>query len=429
MKTLQAIRGMNDVLPERSPAWQYLEGRLRALFAGYGYREVRTPIVEDTALFKRSIGEVTDIVEKEMYTFADRNDESMTLRPEGTAGVVRAAIQHGLLHNQIQKLWYTGPMFRYERPQKGRYRQFHQFGAEIFGLQGPDIDAELIIMTARLWHQLGVSDHLTLELNTLGTTESRARYREALVAYLEQHKDQLDEDSLRRLNTNPLRILDSKNLQTQAVLADAPEFSAYLDNESKEHFVALKAALDLAGVSYTENPRLVRGLDYYGKTVFEWVTDALGAQGTVLGGGRYDALVEQLGGKPVPAIGFGMGVERLLLLLETLDVIPDDAFQTVDAYLISMGDAADQSLLATGERIRDAIPGFRLQTHLGGGSFKSKMKKADRSGARYALILGEDELNDQVLTVKDLRHESPQRQVGWSELAAICNDAPATETE
>ncbi len=425
MKTLQAIRGMNDVLPERSPAWQYLEQQMRQLFARYGYSEVRTPVVEDTALFKRSIGEVTDIVEKEMYTFADRNDESLTLRPEGTAGVVRAAIQHGLLHNQIQKLWYTGAMFRYERPQKGRYRQFHQFGAEIFGLAGPDVDAELIIMTARLWEQLGVNDHINLELNTLGTAESRGRYRTDLVAYLTEHKNQLDDDSLRRLETNPLRILDSKNPQTQSVLDGAPSFSDYLDTESRDHFGELCARLDKAGVAYTVNPRLVRGLDYYGKTVFEWVTDALGAQGTVLGGGRYDALVEQLGGKPVSGIGFGMGVERLLLLLETLEAIPDSAYQTADAYLVSMGDAADAELLTLAETLRNALPELRLQTHLGGGSFKSKMKKADKSGARFALILGEDELANEVLTIKPLRDASPQRQVAWSDLASLNTDTSA----
>lgn len=422
MKTLQAIRGMNDVLPERSPAWQFLEAQMRTLLAQYGYREIRTPVVEDTALFKRSIGEVTDIVEKEMYTFADRNDESLTLRPEGTAGVVRAAIQHGLLHNQVQKVWYTGPMFRYERPQKGRYRQFHQFGAEIFGLAGPDIDAELIIMTARLWRQLGVAEHITLQLNTLGTAEARAHYRDDLVSYLRRHESALDEDSRRRLATNPLRILDSKAEQTQALLNDAPDFADYLDAESREHFDALTSALDVAGVNYVVNPRLVRGLDYYGKTVFEWVTDALGAQGTVLGGGRYDGLVEQLGGKPVPAIGFGMGVERLLLLLETLDVLPDSAFQTVDGYLISMGEAADDALLGVAEQLRTAVPTLRLQTHLGGGSFKSKMKKADKSGARVAFILGEDELQDQVLTVKFLRQEKPQIQISWSELASLATD-------
>ncbi|TGG90385.1 histidine--tRNA ligase [Natronospirillum operosum] len=419
MKNLQAIRGMNDVLPDRSPAWQYLEQQMRVLFDRYGYREVRTPVVEDTALFKRSIGEVTDIVEKEMYTFADRNDESLTLRPEGTAGVVRAAIQHGLLHNQIQKLWYTGAMFRYERPQKGRYRQFHQFGAEIFGLEGPDIDAELIIMTARLWQQLGIAEHLRLELNTLGTAASRGRYRDDLVAFLRTHEARLDEDSRRRLETNPLRILDSKNPDTQSILNDAPDFMDYIDDESAAHFSVLCAQLDQAGVSYRVNPRLVRGLDYYGRTVFEWITDALGAQGTVLGGGRYDALVEQLGGKPVPAIGFGMGVERLLLLLETLGVVPESVFTTVDAYLISMGEDADMALLPLAERIREANPTLRLQTHLGGGGFKSKMKKADRSGARLALILGEDELQQQVFTVKDLRTGEDQYELAWNDSARL----------
>ncbi|WLD57411.1 histidine--tRNA ligase [Salinispirillum sp. LH 10-3-1] len=419
MKTVQAIRGMNDVLPERSPLWQYAEAQMRALYASYGYSEIRTPLVEDTALFRRSIGEVTDIVEKEMYTFNDRNDESITLRPEGTAGCVRAALQHGLLHNQIQKLWYTGPMFRYERPQKGRYRQFHQFGAEVFGLAGPDIDAEIIIMSARLWQRLGIAEHLTLQLNTLGTAESRANYKADLVAYLQQHVARLDEDSQRRLSTNPLRILDSKSADTQQVLDDAPEFFAYLDEESRTHFDQLCAFLDAAGVAYEINPRLVRGLDYYGKTVFEWVTSALGSQGTVMGGGRYDGLVEQLGGKSTPAIGFGMGVERLLLLLEALDVVPADVTQTVDACLLAMGDDAERVKLQLAERLRSAVPDLRLQTVLGDGSFKSKMKKADKSGARLGFIVGDDEVAKQVFTVKNLRKDAPQVHIAWSDTDAL----------
>ncbi|MFY0664710.1 MAG: histidine--tRNA ligase [Natronospirillum sp.] len=419
MNSIQAIRGMNDVLPERSPLWQYAEAQMRALYASYGYSEIRTPLVEDTALFRRSIGEVTDIVEKEMYTFNDRNDESITLRPEGTAGCVRAALQHGLLHNQIQKLWYTGPMFRYERPQKGRYRQFHQFGAEVFGLAGPDVDAEIIIMSARLWARLGIAEHLTLQLNTLGTADSRAQYKTDLVAYLRQHEERLDDDSRRRLETNPLRILDSKSAETQQVLDDAPDFFTYLDAESRAHFDQLCEYLDAAGVAYQVNPRLVRGLDYYGKTVFEWVTSALGSQGTVLGGGRYDGLVEQLGGKPTPAIGFGMGVERLLLLLETLAVVPADVTQTVDVCLLAMGDDAEHVKLQLAERLRTAIPDVRLQTVLGDGSFKSKMKKADKSGARLGFIVGDDEVAQQVFTVKNLRKDEPQVQIAWSDTDAL----------
>ncbi len=419
MKKIQAIRGMNDILPDRSAAWQYLEATMRDLFTAYGYAEIRTPVLEDTALFRRTIGEVTDIVEKEMYTFADRNGDSVTLRPEGTAGVVRAAMENGLLHNQIQRVWYTGPMFRYERPQKGRYRQFHQFGVEVFGLPGPDIDAELIIMTARLWRLLGISDQLTLEINTLGTPESRARYREALVAYLREHEDALDEDSKRRLESNPLRILDSKNENTRRILAGAPLFESSLDDESRSHFRQLLAALDQAGVSYVHNPHLVRGLDYYTRTVFEWTTRALGAQGTVLAGGRYDGLVEQLGGKSTPGIGFGMGVERLLLLLETLEVIPPEAYHQLDAYLVGMGEAAERELLPFAERLRDAVPGLRLQVHMGGGGFKSRMKKADRSGARYALIVGEDELSSQSVSVKDLRGNGEQVSLSWQDLGTL----------
>lgn len=419
MKTIQAVRGMNDILPDRSPLWQYAEQQMRELFARYGYREIRTPIVEDTSLFQRSIGEVTDIVEKEMYTFNDRNEESLTLRPEGTAGVVRAALQHGLLHNQIQKLWYTGPMFRYERPQKGRYRQFHQFGAEVFGLNGPDIDAEIIIMSARLWAELGIAEHLTLELNTLGSADSRARYRDDLVSYLRQHVTRLDADSQRRLDTNPLRILDSKDAETRAVLADAPDFFSYLDDDSRTHFDQLCALLDAAKVSYRVNPTLVRGLDYYGKTVFEWVTSALGAQGTVMGGGRYDALVEQLGGRPTPAIGFGMGVERLLLLLEGLEVVPEWVNALADVCLVTVGVAADQQALVLAEQLRTALPDRRVHTVLGDGSMKSKMKKADKSGARLALIVGDDELSRGEFMVKNLRKDDPQHSIAWSDTGAL----------
>jgi len=350
---IQAIRGMNDILPAQSPVWQYLEGTVKDLLASYGYDEIRMPIVEQTALFKRSIGEVTDIVEKEMYTFDDRNGDSLTLRPEGTASCVRACEEHGLLYNQTQRLWYTGPMFRHERPQKGRYRQFYQIGVETFGMATADIDAEVILMTARLWQQLGLTDAVTLQLNTLGSNEARANYRDALVAYLSERKDQLDEDSQRRLETNPLRVLDSKDQNTQALLADAPQLHDYLDDESREHFALLRSILDAAGVKYEINQRLVRGLDYYCKTVFEWVTDKLGSQGTVCAGGRYDGLVEQLGGKPTPAVGFAMGVERLILLLETLELIPAEVLQTIDVYICPVGEGSAQVALLLADRLRD----------------------------------------------------------------------------
>jgi len=405
---LQAIRGMNDLLPDQSPAWQYVERQLRSLVDRYDYREIRTPIVEPTVLFARSIGEATDVVEKEMYTFDDRNGESLTLRPENTAAVVRAAMQHGLLHNQTQRLWYMGPMFRYERPQKGRYRQFHQIGIEAYGMTGPDIDAEIILLSARLWRQLGMAEHVTLELNSLGSSEARAAYREALVAYFESHRDVLDEDSQRRLTTNPLRILDSKNPAMAEMLAGAPQLLEHLDNESREHFERLKSTLDAAGIDYRINPRLVRGLDYYSRTVFEWTTTALGSQGTVCGGGRYDGLVEQLGGKPTPGVGFAIGLERLMLLLETLELVPEDAKGGADAYLLAMGESAEREALLLGERLRDALPELRLQVHCGGGSFKSQIRRADRSGARFALILGEDEIANARLTLKPLRDDSEQ---------------------
>lgn len=415
---IQAIRGMNDLLPDQSPAWQYLERQLRSLMDRYDYREIRTPIVEQTALFARSIGEATDVVEKEMYTFADRNGESLTLRPENTAAVVRAAMEHGLLHNQTQRLWYMGPMFRYERPQKGRYRQFHQIGIEAYGMTGPDIDAEIILLSARLWRQLGMTEHVTLELNSLGSPEARAAYRDLLVAYFEAHRDVLDEDSLRRLTTNPLRILDSKNPAMAEMLAGAPQLLEHLDDESRTHFEQLKATLDAAGVGYRINPRLVRGLDYYSRTVFEWTTTALGSQGTVCGGGRYDGLVEQLGGKPTPGVGFAIGLERLMLLLETLDLIPDDAKGGADAYLLAMGEQAERDALLLGERLRDALPALRLQVHCGGGSFKSQIRRADRSGARVALILGEDEIINGRLTLKPLRDDSEQQTLGLDEAIA-----------
>ncbi|MCJ8169196.1 histidine--tRNA ligase [Atopomonas sediminilitoris] len=419
-KNLQAIRGMNDIRPNESPVWRYLEAQVSGLLDTYGYSQVRLPIVEFTELFKRSIGEVTDIVEKEMYTFADRNGDLLTLRPEGTAGCVRAMLEHGLTGGgQVQKVWYNGPMFRHERPQKGRYRQFHQMGVEVFNLAGPDIDAELIILTWRLWGKLGLRDAVTLELNTLGTSEARARYRDALVAYLEVRRDQLDEDSQRRLTTNPLRILDSKNADTQALLVDAPKLDAYLDEESKAHFAGLQARLQAAGVPYVINSKLVRGLDYYGKTVFEWVTDKLGAQGTVCAGGRYDGLVEQLGGKTTPAVGFAMGVERLVLLLETLEAVPAELSRSVDVYLAAFGEPAELAALALAERLRDTLPSLRVVVNAGAGSFKSQLKKADKSGAELALILGDDELAQEQVGVKPLRDDSAQQTMSWNDLPSF----------
>jgi histidyl-tRNA synthetase len=411
--TLQAIRGMNDILPQESRAWQFVEDSVRSVLESYGYREIRMPIVEKTELFKRSIGEVTDIVEKEMYTFVDRNGDSLTLRPEGTAGCVRACIQHGLLHNQVQRLWYTGPMFRHERPQKGRYRQFHQVGVEVFGLEGPDIDAELLMLTARLWQRLGLQQ-VTLQLNSLGTTAARAAFRDALVEYLRVHHTRLDEDSRRRLDSNPLRILDSKNPEVQALLADAPVLSDYIDAQSREHFERLCSLLDAAGIGYEINPRLVRGLDYYGRTVFEWVTDELGAQGTVCAGGRYDALVEYLGGSATPAVGFALGLERIIALLEQQQAaIPDN---DPHLYIVTVGEQAQRHGLLLSEQLREALPALRVMTHCGGGSFKSQFKKADRSGARFALVLGDDEVAKRQAGLKALREELEQQTVGFEEL-------------
>ncbi|WP_417661258.1 histidine--tRNA ligase [Pseudomonas sp.] len=417
-KPLQAIRGMNDILPEQTPLWRYFEATVAGLLDGYGYRQIRMPIVEFTELFKRSIGEVTDIVEKEMYTFEDRNGDSLTLRPEGTAACVRAVLEHGLSGGgQVQKLWYIGQMFRHERPQKGRYRQFHQIGLEVFNLDGPDIDAELIMLTWRLWKLLGIRDSVKLELNSLGTSEARAVYRGDLVEYLTARIDQLDEDSRRRLSSNPLRILDSKSPETQALLVDAPKLENYLDEESRVHFAGLKARLDAAGIPYVINPKLVRGLDYYSKTVFEWVTDKLGAQGTVCAGGRYDGLVEQMGGKPTTGVGFAMGIERLILLIETLDKVPAEISRTVDVYLCALGDAAELAAIPLAEQLRDKIPGLRLQVNAGAGSFKSQLKKADKSGALFALVMGEDELAQQVVGCKPLRGQGEQNSIAWDVLA------------
>ena len=410
---------MNDILPEQTPAWRYLERTVAELLDGYGYSEIRLPILEFTELFARGIGEGTDVVDKEMYTFLDRNEESLTLRPEGTAGCVRAVLEHGLSGGgQVQKLWYTGPMFRYEKPQKGRYRQFHQIGVEAFNLAGPDVDAELIVLTWRLWQKLGLADSVSLQLNSLGSSEARAAYRDALVAYLNERFEQLDEDSQRRLTTNPLRILDSKNAQTQALLVGAPTLADYLDEESRLHFEGVKARLDAVGIRYEINHKLVRGLDYYNRSVFEWVTDKLGSQGTVCAGGRYDGLVTQLGGKPTPGVGFAMGVERLILLLDTLQLLPEELNAPADLYLCAFGEAAELAGLALAERLRDAIPGLRLLVNSGGGSFKSQFKKADKSGARFALILGEDELAARVVGCKPLRDDAQQQNIGWDALPA-----------
>jgi histidyl-tRNA synthetase len=418
---IKALIGMNDILPGQTQIWRYLEDQVKATLDGFGYQEIRMPVVEETRLFKRSIGEVTDIVEKEMYTFT-RSERSLTLRPEGTASCVRACEEHQLIaNNKRQRLWYMGPMFRYERPQKGRYRQFNQIGVETFGMATPDIDAELIIMTHQLWQRLNIRDKVSLQLNTLGSNEARANYKAALVDYLSDVKDQLDEDSQRRLDTNPLRILDSKNQDTQTLLNDAPNFFDYLDDESKEHFDELRALLDAVGVTYEINPRLVRGLDYYSKTVFEWVTTELGSQGTVCAGGRYDGLVEQLGGKPTPAVGFAMGIERLVLMLEALNAVPDDVNNYLDVYLVSMGNVTSAAMqLAT--QLREALPNLRLQMHLGGGNFKKQMKKANESGARFALILGEDEVAEAKASIKDLRESGEQITLEQDQIASWLTD-------
>lgn len=407
-KNIQAVRGMNDYLPADTRVWQKIEAVLKNILQGYSFSEIRTPIVEHTPLFSRAIGEVTDVVEKEMYTFIDRQESdkeqiSLTLRPENTAGCVRAGIEHGLLYNQEQRLWYLGPMFRHERPQKGRYRQFHQLGAEVFGLAGPDIDAEMIMMTARWWRALGISEHVTLELNSIGSLDARARYREALVAFLEQHKEKLDEDCKRRMYTNPMRVLDSKNKDVQTLLNDAPELFEYLDDESREHFDGLCKLLDAAGIQYRVNQRLVRGLDYYNRTVFEWVTTALGSQGTVCAGGRYDGLVEQLGGRATPAVGFAMGMERMVLLVKDLNPSFTADESVTDVYLASFGENSQKAALLLAEQVRDALPTLRVMTNHGGGNFKKQLARADKQGAKIALILGDDEILNSQVGVKDLR--------------------------
>jgi histidyl-tRNA synthetase len=415
---IKAIRGMHDLLPDRIGPWQRLEDTARRVLESYGYEEIRTPLVEVAELFKRSIGEVTDIVEKEMYSFQDRNGDSLCLRPEGTASCVRAVIEHGMLDRPL-RLWYRGPMFRHERPQKGRYRQFHQIGVEAFGLPGPDVDQEVVLLTRRLWQTLGI-EGLRLEINSLGDAEERGCYREDLVRYLEARSDRLDEDSRRRVQTNPLRVLDSKSPEMREVIAEAPRLLDFLGDASRAHFAHFRAGLDAAGVPYEVNPRLVRGLDYYNRTVFEWLTERLGAQGTVCAGGRYDGLVEQLGGRPTPAVGFAMGLERLVALLEAGKPA---AVPALDAYLVAMGERAQATALTLAERLRDEVPGLRLICHCGGGSFKSQFKKADRSGARYALVLGEGELERGVAGAKPLRAEGEQRDIPLEDLGVFLRGA------
>ncbi|MGL9769634.1 MAG: histidine--tRNA ligase [Sodalis sp. (in: enterobacteria)] len=415
-KNIQAIRGMNDYLPKETAFWQRIEERLKDVLVSYGYSEIRLPIVEQTSLFQRAIGKVTDVVEKEMYTFSDRNGNSLTLRPEGTAGCARAGIAHGLLYNQEQRLWYVGPMFRYERPQKGRYRQFHQIGAEVFGQQGPDVDAELILLTARWWRVLGIQEHVVLELNSIGSLETRTRYSEALVMFLRHHEDRLDEDCRRRMHSNPMRVLDTKNPNIQVLLNDAPVLTDYLDDDSHAHFSGLCELLDLANIPYTVNPRLVRGLDYYNRTVFEWVTTRLGSQSTVCGGGRYDGLVEQLGSHPTPAVGFAMGLERLVLLVEAIN--PNFAVETrVDVYLVASGDNVQHKALRLAEQLRDALPSIHLMTNYGGGSFKKQFSRADKHGARFAIVLKESETSTGQVVVKNLATGSQER-VAQSDVTA-----------
>lgn len=418
---IKAIRGMNDTSPTETPLWQWVEGKVRSVLANYGYSEVRMPIVESTPLFARAIGEVTDVVSKEMYTFWD-NDEQLTLRPEGTAGCVRAAIENGWSYNNEQRLWYMGPMFRHERPQKGRYRQFHQAGVEIFGISNPEIDAELIILTARLWKELGIDKDVTLQLNSIGSLEARANYRSALVAFLQNHTALLSEEEKERLVKNPLRILDTKNPELQKVLDNAPKLLDYLDDESREHFAQLCALLDAVGVAYEINPKLVRGLDYYNKTVFEWVTTALGAQGTVCGGGRYDGLVEQLGGHATPGVGFAMGLERLVLLVQ--EVNKDIALPSaVDIYLVFAGDGTTVSAFQLAEKLRSELTHLRVMTHCSGGNFKKQFKRADKSGAKFALVIGESEVQNNQVVVKDLLGGAEQQTIAAADVVTYLKNA------
>ena len=408
-KNIQAIRGMNDCSPTESPLWQWIEGQVRQILSSYGYSEVRMPIVESTPLFARAIGEVTDVVSKEMYTFWD-NDEQLTLRPEGTAGCVRAAIEHGWIYNNEQRLWYMGPMFRHERPQKGRYRQFHQAGVEVFGIATPEIDAELIILTARLWKALGIDQHVSLQLNSIGSLEARANYRSALVAFLENHQDLMSEEEKERLVKNPLRILDTKNQALQDVLDGAPKLLDYLDDESREHFAQLCGLLDAVGIQYEINPKLVRGLDYYNKTVFEWVTSTLGAQGTVCGGGRYDGLVEQLGGHATSGVGFAMGLERLVLLVQEVNKsIPVKS--AVDIYVVYQGEGTTLAAFQLAEKLRSELPHLSTMLHCSGGNFKKQFRRADKSGATLALVLGESEVQNNQVVVKHLLGEAEQQTI------------------
>ena len=414
-KTIQAIRGMNDIVPEDSPYWNYVESICRQVAESYNYHEIRFPIVEQTALFKRSIGEVTDIVEKEMYTFEDRNGDSLSLRPEGTACCVRAALQNSLLHNQLQRLWYIGSMFRHERPQKGRYRQFHQFGIETFGMPEPETDVEVILLSRRVFAELGLLDKVELKINTLGTREARAAYREQLVAFYEQHVDQLDDDSQRRLSTNPLRILDSKNPQVIELNQQAPKLMDYLDDVSQRHFSRTCALLDALDIPYVVTPTLVRGLDYYCHTVFEWITSDLGAQGAVCAGGRYDYLVEMLGGKPTPAFGFAMGIERIILLLKELH----DCVQTADVYFVLLGEQALVEGMRLAEQLREQIPGLSVEMNCKEASFKSQFKRADKSGAYYAIIIGDEEAAKGVVGLKNLREGGEQQEVAFQDLVQV----------
>lgn len=411
-QVIQAIRGMNDILPTETPYWRYIEHHVVNIARSYGYQEIRFPIVEQTTLFKRAIGEATDIVEKEMYTFVDRNGDSLTLRPEGTAVCVRAGIEHGLLYNQIQRFWYLGPMFRHERPQKGRYRQFHHFGIEAFGMPGPDIEAETILMSAHFWDILGCKAQVQLQVNSLGSAEARAVYRQRLVDYFTTHKNDLDEDSLRRLTANPLRILDSKNPGMQTLIAQAPTLTESLDAPSAEAFARLQLLLTSAGVTYEINPRLVRGLDYYNGVVFEWVTDQIGAQGTVCAGGRYDALVELLGGKSTPAVGFAVGIERVIALLQRTTILEESA----DVYVILVGALAEEKGFALADQWRCTLPNLRFVVNCGGGSFKNQFKRADKSGARWAFILGDEEIQAGNVSVKFLREEQPQIALEWNKV-------------
>lgn len=415
---LQAIRGVNDVLPEDIYAWQHLQSLFEKCMNDYGFQEIRIPLIEHTQLFKRTIGEITDIVEKEMYTFNDLNGESISLRPEGTAGCVRACLEHGLLHNQQQKLWYSGPMFRHERPQKGRYRQFNQFGVEAFGISGVGIELEILALSQRLWHVLGIANHVQLQVNTLGELSERQAYRNRLVDYLKPKYELLDEDSKKRLDKNPLRILDSKNPAMQTLIAEAPKLMDVLSDGSKEHFQALCQGLERLGIDYVINPQLVRGLDYYGHTVFEWVTDKLGSQSTICAGGRYDKLVEQLGGAPTKAIGFAIGIERLLLLMETLELVPRKPVMPL-VFIMADGDEALLQALSLAEKLRNEVPEWQYIVNTSQGSFKNQFKRADKSGAKFALIIGSDEANKKTISIKNMRENTEQLTIPQVEIIAF----------